>query len=87
MRWERIRSAAAFLLLPAPVDTLRAAMIGRDGKAAREVVDEGPASGAAADGGALEVSVVLPCLNEAETFAPASTKALTALRQLGLAAR
>ena len=76
--------AAAALGLPPPVHTLRAAMIGRDGKAAREVVDEGPTGIAGEAGDGLQVSVILPCLNEAETMETCVTKALVTLQSLGL---
>ncbi|HXR37390.1 MAG TPA: glycosyltransferase family 2 protein [Candidatus Binataceae bacterium] len=42
------------------------------------------ASGAAAGGGALEVSVVLPCLNEAETVGTCVTTALDTMARLGI---
>lgn len=52
---------------------VRAAMGARDAEAARSAAEEG-----------LEVSVVLPCLNEAETMETCVTKAVTTLRSLGL---
>src|SRR5262245_21622227 len=58
-------------------------MVGRDRDAARAVVDGGfPQSSAGGDG--LQVSVILPCLNEAETMETCVTKALTTMRRLGL---
>jgi glycosyltransferase involved in cell wall biosynthesis len=57
-------------------------MVGRDREAARAVRDEGPAPSSGGDG--LQVSVILPCLNEAETMEVCVTKAVTTLRRLGL---
>jgi glycosyltransferase involved in cell wall biosynthesis len=59
-------------------------MIGRNGEAARAVVEVEPQ--AAGDDAArdLQVSVVLPCLNEAETMEACVTKAVATLHRLGL---
>lgn len=51
----------------------RAVMGAREAEAARLAAEEG-----------LEVSVILPCLNEAETMETCVTKAVTTLRALGL---
>lgn len=59
-------------------------MMGRDGKAARAVVDDGPTRAAGEGADDLQVSVILPCLNEAETMETCVTKALATLRALGL---
>jgi glycosyltransferase involved in cell wall biosynthesis len=59
-------------------------MVGRDRDAARAVVDGGFPESTAAGGDGLRVSVILPCLNEAETMETCVTKALTTLRRLGL---
>jgi glycosyltransferase involved in cell wall biosynthesis len=59
-------------------------MTGRDAKAARAMVDDGPTGAAGAGAAGLQVSVILPCLNEAETMETCVTKAVTTLRALGL---
>jgi glycosyltransferase involved in cell wall biosynthesis len=59
-------------------------MIGRDGEAARAVVDTGPETAGAGAPEGPQVSVILPCLNEAETLEVCVGKALGTLRRLGL---
>jgi glycosyltransferase involved in cell wall biosynthesis len=44
-----------------------------------------PADGAALEAGAVEVSIVMPCLNEADTVSVCVEKALRALRERGIA--
>jgi glycosyltransferase involved in cell wall biosynthesis len=48
------------------------------------MVDDGPTGAAGAGAAGLQVSVILPCLNEAETMETCVTKAVTTLRALGL---
>ena len=60
-------------------------MIGRDTEAARAVTAHGPTTAGDANAAARQVSVILPCLNEAETLEACVTKALETLRRLGLA--
>jgi glycosyltransferase involved in cell wall biosynthesis len=57
-------------------------MIGRDGEAARAIMDVAPTPTDGAAG--LQVSIILPCLNEAETMAACVGKALATLRRLGI---
>src|SRR5262245_44606537 len=59
-------------------------MIGRDGEAARAMLAAGSAAARGGADDAVQVSVILPCLNEAETMETCVTKALATLRALGL---
>jgi glycosyltransferase involved in cell wall biosynthesis len=57
-------------------------MIGRDGEAARAIMDDASTPNGGTAG--LQVSIILPCLNEAETMAACVGKALATLRRLGI---
>ena len=59
-------------------------MIGRETEAARALAAPGPTPAAGSNASEPQVSVILPCLNEAETIAACVTKAVDTLRRLGL---
>jgi glycosyltransferase involved in cell wall biosynthesis len=67
-------------------NTRKVSSINRETTASLGVVADGSVTDSLSDGGAevLEVSVVIPCLNEADTLEQCVTKAQRALRQSGI---